>query len=422
MADLSKIKLPSGTTYNIKDNNALPLTGGSVTGPVSFGDSVSIDDATIGSLVVDGGASFTNNIQANTINGVTVGNSPKFTDTNTEVSTLTLTSGSTAGTALTSGGKFTLTAGSKTVSFTMPTIPTVPSNIVNTITTTAGAHTAITSQKGNVSFNVPTTAAHVGAATSDHAHGNITNGGDITASAPTIASGDQIIINDNSASKVTNGPTFDGSTTTTALTPKGTWENFSKFSGSYNDLTNKPTIPSVAALLDVFYPVGTIYETTADPDTFNPNTAWGGEWTRIKDKFLLSAGDTYTGGSSGGSSDAVVPSHTHPVSITSKGMSANASHSHKASNTTDYPNFLYSGTSVQSGDMGSQSGSGRHYPFQSTTTAGKYWAQSTVTGSTSVAHTHNVTGDTGSTGVDTTTVKNTNMPPYLVVYVWKRIS
>ena len=280
MADLSKIKLPSGTTYNIKDNNALPLTGGSVTGPVSFGDSVSIDDATIGSLVVDGGASFTNNIQANTINGVTVGNSPKFTDTNTEVSTLTLTSGSTAGTALTSGGKFTLTAGSKTVSFTMPTIPTVPSNIVNTITTTAGAHTAITSQKGNVSFNVPTTAAHVGAATSNHAHGNITNGGDITATAPTIASGDQIIINDNSASKITNGPTFDGSTTTTALTPKGTWENFSKFSGSYNDLTNKPTIPSVATLLDVFYPVGTIYETTADPDTFNPNNAWGGEWTQ----------------------------------------------------------------------------------------------------------------------------------------------
>ena len=106
------------------------------------------------------------------------------------------------------------------------TIPTVPSNIVNTITTTAGAHTAITSQKGNVSFNVPTTAAHVGAASSSHAHGNITNGGDITATAPTVANGDQIIINDHSASKITNGPTFDGSTTTKALTPKGTWETF----------------------------------------------------------------------------------------------------------------------------------------------------------------------------------------------------
>ena len=228
MANVSAIKLPDNTTYTIKDDNALPLTGGSVTGPVSFGDSVTMDEATIGDLVVNGAASFTNNIQANTINGVTVGSSPKFTDTNTEVSTLTLAAGSTAGTALTSGGKFTLTAGSKTVSFTMPTIPTVPSNIVNTITTTAGAHTTITSKTGSVSFSIPTTAAHVGAATSDHVHGNITNGGDITATAPTIATGDQLVINDHSASKITNGPTFDGSTTTTALTPKGTWESFSK--------------------------------------------------------------------------------------------------------------------------------------------------------------------------------------------------
>ena len=99
---------------------------------------------------------------------------------------------------------------------------------VSTITTTAGAHTAISNKSGAVSFNVPTTAAHVGAAASSHAHGNITSGGDITATAPTIASGDQIIINDHSASKITNGPTFDGSTTTTALTPKGTWETFAK--------------------------------------------------------------------------------------------------------------------------------------------------------------------------------------------------
>ena len=109
-----------GNTYVVSDSGALQLTGGQVTGPVTFGDLVSIDEATVGDLVVNGSASFTNNIQANTINGVTVGSSPKFTDTNTEVSTLTLASGSTAGTALAYGGKYTLTAGSKTVSFTMP--------------------------------------------------------------------------------------------------------------------------------------------------------------------------------------------------------------------------------------------------------------------------------------------------------------
>ena len=219
MANISAIKLPNGTTYTLKDNGALQLTGGQVTGPVTFGDSVSIDSLTAGDLVVNGSASFTNNIQANTINGVTVGNSPKFTDTNTEVSTLTLVAGSTAGTSLTSGGKFTLTAGSKTVSFTMPTIPTIPSNnitgsgtsgkvvkftgtntigdgwgvtdnssstavtstdtnlitartlyyagytknigTITSVKTTAGKHTTINVSSGAANFNVPTATSHL---------------------------------------------------------------------------------------------------------------------------------------------------------------------------------------------------------------------------------------------------------------------
>ena len=66
---------------NVIKTTYLKLTGGNVTGPVSFGDSVSIDDLNAGTLVVTGNASFTNNIQANTINGVTVGSNPKFTDT-----------------------------------------------------------------------------------------------------------------------------------------------------------------------------------------------------------------------------------------------------------------------------------------------------------------------------------------------------
>lgn len=109
MANLSAIKLPSGTTYTLKDNNALPLTGGSVTGPVSFGDSVTIDDLTAGQLVVDGALSVANNLQANTINGVTVGASPKFTDTVTTVSVTGTGNAVTAASA--SNGAVTLTKG-----------------------------------------------------------------------------------------------------------------------------------------------------------------------------------------------------------------------------------------------------------------------------------------------------------------------
>ena len=89
------------------------------------------------------------------------------------------------------------------------------------------ANTGIPIAVESIAYSLlPTGTSASTVAVGNHTHGNITNGGDITAAAPTVANGDQIIINDHSASKVTNGPTFDGSTTTKALTPKGTWETF----------------------------------------------------------------------------------------------------------------------------------------------------------------------------------------------------
>jgi hypothetical protein len=85
--NINKIKLPNGNVCVLKDTGALQLTGGTVTGAVTFGSSVAADELTAGDLVVNGNGSFTNNLQANTINGVTVGSSPKFTDTVTTVST-----------------------------------------------------------------------------------------------------------------------------------------------------------------------------------------------------------------------------------------------------------------------------------------------------------------------------------------------
>ena len=65
MAEISQIKLPSGTAYMLKDVGALQLTGGIVTGPTTFSNTISVDSATLGTLVVNGAASFTNTIQAN---------------------------------------------------------------------------------------------------------------------------------------------------------------------------------------------------------------------------------------------------------------------------------------------------------------------------------------------------------------------
>ena len=102
-----------------------------------------------------------------------------WTTTNTtysEISETNITSGSGTSTGLVSGrrakaavGAFEsitdVTVGGTTVVSgrvaAIPAIPTLPSNIVNTITTTAGTHTAITNQTGSVSFNVPTKTSHL---------------------------------------------------------------------------------------------------------------------------------------------------------------------------------------------------------------------------------------------------------------------
>jgi hypothetical protein len=63
-----------------------------------------------------------------------------------------------------------------------------------------------------------------------HTHGNITNAGALQTTDVAIANGDKLVITDssNSAKVARASVSFDGSTTTTALTPKGTFEAFAK--------------------------------------------------------------------------------------------------------------------------------------------------------------------------------------------------
>jgi len=42
---------------------------------------------------------------------------------------------------------------------------------------------------------------------------------------------------------------------------------------------------SISTIWQIIYPIGTIYETASS--TFNPATAWGGTWTRIKGKVIV---------------------------------------------------------------------------------------------------------------------------------------
>lgn len=152
MADISQVKLPNGDTYNLVDENALPLTGGQVTGPVTFGDTVSIDELTAGDLVVTGAGSFTNNLQVDTINGITVGEGPRFTDTVTTIST---TGSGNAITAISANnGALTATKGATFLTSYTETDPTVPA-------------------WAKASMKPTYTASEVGAAPLDHTHTSI---------------------------------------------------------------------------------------------------------------------------------------------------------------------------------------------------------------------------------------------------------
>ena len=86
-----------------------------------------------------------------------------------------------------------------------------------------------------------------GKASSTHTHGNITNAGALQTTDVTIASGDKLVITDSSDSnKVARASAaFDGTTTTKALTQKGTFEDFAKQADIDEAIEEIPTISLV---------------------------------------------------------------------------------------------------------------------------------------------------------------------------------
>ena len=100
---------------------------------------------------------------------------------------------------------------------------------------------------GSHTLALPSTDPYTSARTpASHTHGNITNGGALQTNDITIASGDKLVVTDSSdSSKVARtSVSFDGSTTTTALTPKGTFEAFAKsgdITSAINNLDSNKT-------------------------------------------------------------------------------------------------------------------------------------------------------------------------------------
>lgn len=143
----------------------------------------------------------------------------------------------------------------------------------------------------------------------------------------------------------------------------------------------------VGKTLKAAYPVGAIYMCVHGG---NPKDYFGfGTWEQIKDKFLLSVGDTYkTVNSTGGSS-----SHTH--SLGDEG-----------------------GACMQFDMSGSNLGffEHRHGPSTSWKANSRYLVSLYNTSHEAL----NNENQTHSLALMGATKSTTNLPPYITVYVWKR--
>lgn len=143
-------------------------------------------------------------------------------------------------------------------------------------------------------------------------------------------------------------------------------------------------------VLNHVYPVGSIYMSMNSVD---PGTLFGGTWERVQDRFLLASGSSYSAGSTGGSADSVVVSHTH----------AQTAHSHSFGG--DDKVWTTASGSTEPGNQ--ISGSAKYYA--ATEKKDYKWRTRTDSETPGIK-------STGESGV------GKNMPPYLAVYVWKRIA
>lgn len=125
----------------------------------------------------------------------------------------------------------------------------------------------------------------------------------------------------------------------------------------------------ISTILSKVYPVGSIYMSV---NSASPATLFGGTWERIKDQFLLAAGDKYAAGKTGGEATHTltvdeIPNHQHVLWFPNEGGEQSAA--------IGYP------------EAGSKN---------------TWYAEASKTAGAGGGAAHN------------------NMPPYLTVYIWKR--
>lgn len=163
-----------------------------------------------------------------------------------------------------------------------------------------------------------------------------------------------------------------------ALLGDGTWGSVASSGGIYvgdtaptdeninawMDTSEDVSGYSISELMQMAHPVGSIYQSTMDT---SPQMLFGGTWERLKDRFLLAAGDTYEAGAIGGEA-------THTLTV------------------DEMPAHQHNITTLPSNEAGAE--------WAGASGKSAVRAQSTTIVGGGAAH--------------------NNMPPYIAVYAWKR--
>lgn len=204
--------------------------------------------------------------------------------------------------------------------------------------------------------------------------------------------------------------------------------NYKDESGSWKELQAGLSKEDV---INTIYPIGSIYMSV---NNVTPATLFGGTWEQIEDRFLLSAGTTYTAGGTGGAAShtpsgtigghaltvSEIPSHTHTYA---KANGTTGSHTLTINEIPAHAHgqTLAAGNGSRSGIRNSYNDEGNSniYPANTNT----YDAGGGQGHTHTIATTSTNTGSSGSGNTHNhsfTGISQNTMPPYLVVYVWKR--
>ena len=181
------------------------------------------------------------------------------------------------------------------------------------------------------------------------------------------------------------------------------------------DNTQISTTAFVQAAMAAVYPVGSIYSNAAV--STNPATLLGfGTWAAYAAGRVLVGLDSGNAAfntleETGGTADQTNVAHTHSFSATTGAAGAHR-HNQYANGTGNVQGAWV--TSTQSAAVAAEDGTSSSMQMVPATNG----ADATLGQSSEVAaHTHSVSGTTGSQGSSAT---NANLQPYITVYMWKR--